>query len=90
MSKKDDEILEQYKDVTVADMNVDGMPWYRDSEEQKHDEEMDSLKLTKAEERAIVKGAYQALLPAFFIGLGVFCLAFLVLMLWFWIKIKFG
>ena len=47
-------------------------------------------KLTKAEERAIVKGAYQALLPAFFIGLGVFCLAFLVLMLWFWIKIKFG
>lgn len=90
MSKKDDEILEQYKDVTVADMNVDGMPWYRDSEEQKHDEEMNSLQLTKGEERAIIKGAYQALMPAFFIGLGVFCLAFLVLMLWFWIKIKFG
>ena len=88
--KKTDDILEEYKDVTVADMNVDGMPWYKDSEEQKHDEEMDSLKLTRAEEKAMIKGAYHALMPAFFIGLGVFCLAFLVLMCWFWIKTKTG
>ena len=92
MSKrsKTKDILEEYKDVTVADMNVDGMPWYRDSEQQKHDEDMESLQLTKAEEKAMIKGAYQALMPAFFIGLGVFTLAFLVLMCWFWIKNGIG
>ena len=89
MSKQsDNELLEQYRDVTVADMNVDGMPWYRDEEEQQEAEEFDSLQLTKEEEKAMIKGAYQALMPAFFIGLGVFCAAFGVLMLWFWLKTR--
>ena len=85
---KTDELLEEYKDVTVADMNVDGMPWYKDSEEEKKGDDLASVQLTKAEEKAMIKGAYQALMPAFFIGLGVFCLAFGVLMLWFWLKTR--
>ena len=89
-SSKTKDILEEYKDVTVADMNVDGMPWYRDAETKQQDQEMEDLQLTKAEARAMIKGAYQAMMPAFFIGLGVFCLAFLVLMCWFWIKTGIG
>ena len=85
--KETDELLEQYKDVTVADMNVDGMPGYRENKPEQG-EGLDAVKLTKAEEKAMIKGAYQALLPAFFIGLGVFCLAFGVLMLLFWLKLR--
>jgi hypothetical protein len=86
-SKENKELLEAYKDVTVADMNVDGMPGYRENKPEE-DEGLDTVKLSKAEERAMIKGAYQALMPAFFIGLGVFCLAFGVLMLLFWLKLR--
>ena len=34
--KKDD--LEEYKDITVADMNVEGMPWYRTKKQKKQDD----------------------------------------------------
>lgn len=85
--KETDALLEEYKDVTVADMNVEGMPGYREKKPEQG-EGLEAVKLTKAEERAMIKGAYQALMPAFFIGLGVFCLAFGVLMLLFWLKLR--
>lgn len=78
--KKHDE-LEEYKDVTVANMNVDGMPWYRSPEEQKDCENMRGVGLTKEERRAMIKGAYKAMLPAFLIGLAVFSAAFAVIIL---------
>lgn len=72
--KRDD--LDKYKDVTVANMNVEGMPWYRSPEEQKDCEDMKGVSLTKKECRAIIRGAFKAMLPAFLIGLGVFSAAF--------------
>ena len=85
--KKSDE-LEEYEDVTVADMNVEGMPWYKDPEEKKRADEMDDLRISRAERRAMVKGAYRALLPIFFIGLGIFCLAFGIMMLYFYLATR--
>ena len=70
---------------TVADMNVEGMPWYKAPEEAKRIQEMDNLNLSKSEKKAIIKGAYSALLPAFLIGLAVFSAAFGIIMLLFWL-----
>ena len=78
-------IGERDDDRTVADMNVEGMPWYKSPEEQKRQKEMDELNLSKGEKRAILKGAYAALLPAFLIGLAVFCAAFGIIMLLFYL-----
>ena len=74
---------EELDDRTVADMNVEGMPWYRDAETKKRDKERAELKVTQSERRAMMKGAFAAMLPAFFIGLGIFCLAFALIMLYF-------
>lgn len=84
--KTDD--LDEFRDVTVADMNVEGMRWYKNPEEKKRAEEIDSLKLSKSERRAMIKGAYAGLMPAFLIGLLVFCAAFglLMLLFYFWGK----
>lgn len=80
------DMLEAYKDVTVADMNVEGMRGYKTPEEKKRAEEMEALKLSKSEHRAMLKGAYAAMLPSFLIGLLVFCATFglLFLLLYFW------
>ena len=85
--QKNDE-LDEFRDVTVAEMNVEGMRWYKTPAEKKRAEEMDSLNLSKSERRAIIKGAYAALMPAFLIGLLVFCAAFglLMLLFYFWGK----
>ena len=77
--------LDAYKDVTVADMNVEGMPWYKSEEEKKQSDEMNGLGVTKSERRAMIKGAYRAMLPAFLIGLGVACVSFGLVMLYFWL-----
>ena len=80
--------LDEFRNVTVAEMNVEGMRWYKTPEEKKRAEEMDSLKLSKAERRAMIKGAYAGIMPAFLIGLLVFCAAFglLMLLFYFWGK----
>ena len=82
--KKDD--LEEYKDVTVADMNVEGMRWYKNEEELERSKEMDSLKINKSERRAMMKGAFAAMLPMFFIGLAIFCAAFGLLVLFLYLN----
>lgn len=80
--KKNDD-LDEYEDVTVAEMNVEGMPGYRDPETKRRQKEMRDLNLSPAERKAMIKGAFSAMLPAFLIGLGLFCLAFLLVMLYF-------
>ena len=62
--------------MTVADMNVEGMPWYKTPEEVRQAEEMDKLGLTKKESGAMIKGAFQAYLPVFLITLAVFAAAY--------------
>ncbi|MBO4216760.1 MAG: hypothetical protein J5940_02320 [Clostridia bacterium] len=80
--KKD---IDDYADYTVANMNVEGMPWYKSPESKKRDKEMNGLNLSKSERRAMIRGAFAAMLPAFLIGLAVFCAAFGLLMLYFYL-----
>ena len=65
----------------IANMNVDGMPWYRRSEGvswgNKQDSASDFSDLTKDETREIVKGAIKASL----LIAGVFILAMLLFIL---------
>ena len=80
--KKD---IDEYADYTVANMNVEGMPWYKSPESKKRAKEINSLNLSKSERRAMIKGAFAAMLPAFLIGLAIFCAAFGLLMLYFYL-----
>ena len=82
MKKKKKDELDEYKDVTVADMNVEGMPWYRSEEQKKADRERRELNLSAKEKRALIFGAYAALLPYFLIIIGVFCAVFGLIMLY--------
>jgi|GEM_PF-1794046 len=83
--EKEGEEPENYDDLTVADMNVEGMPWYKDKKSQQRAKDLEDLQITKSEEKAIIKGAYQAFFPAFFIGLAVFCASFGIIMFFFWL-----
>ena len=61
----------------VANMNVDGMPWYMRAERKKKQEENDFDDLTKEETRAIIGGAVKAGLlvgSVFFVAFGLFIL----------------
>ncbi len=46
-------------ETTVADMNVEGMPWYDPARKQGKE----VPKLTKEEQKALIKGAYKAMFP---------------------------
>ena len=78
---------EEYADDdgrTVADMNVEGMPWY-DKDKEKKDErrkKIEELKISRKERRAMVMGAYLAYLPMFLIAIAGFTIAMLVISLW--------
>lgn len=64
----------------IANMNVDGMPWYQRSqrfERNKREQASDFSDLTKEESREIVKGAMKAAL----LIAGVFILAMLLFIL---------
>ena len=60
---------------TIAEMNVDGMPWYLEKREKQPEQE--KLELTKEEGRAMMRGILKAVLLvtlAFGIGLTLFIL----------------
>ncbi len=79
MSKKEKkEKPELDMQTTVADMNVEGFSWY-DPARKKGKE---APQLTKKEQRALIRGAYKAMLPmlACMIAVGLFM--FLLAMLW--------
>ena len=66
---------------TVADMNVEGMPWYRPDRGKKVNEED---KPTRKEKRALIRAGYLAYLPHFLailFGFGITCL-----LLWLWLR----
>lgn len=56
--KKQDDLDMQ---TTVADMNVEGFSWY--DPKKKKGEKRSDVQLTKKEYRAMVRGAYRAMLP---------------------------
>ena len=61
----------------IANMNVDGMPWYVDAARKKQDRSGAELDLTKEETRAVIWGAVKA---GLLIG-GVFILGALIFIL---------
>lgn len=81
MSKKKKDDLEQYKDITVADMNVEGMPWYtkrpKDSDLSFGTSSAPEETLTPKETRRLIANA---LVAALLIG-GVFLLAIFLFLL---------
>lgn len=64
---------------TIANMNVEGMPWYKSEKEQKKRKELMSLNISRHERRAMIWGAFLAYLPIYLIIIGSFGLIFLVL-----------
>lgn len=86
--RKKTDSLDEYSDFTVANMNVEGMPGYISPEEKQRRNEINGLNISRAERRAMIKGAYRAMLPAFLIGLGVMCASFGLIMLYFWLVTK--
>lgn len=68
-------------ETTIADMNVDGMPWYK-PEKGNGDGDPDIPTLTKKERRAMVRGALLAALPMIGVILLVMALVYGLAYLW--------
>ncbi len=66
--------------TTVADMNVEGFSWY--DPKRKNGEKTSPTKLTKKEQRALIRGAYKAMLPMIACMVTVGALMFLLVYLW--------
>ncbi len=81
MAKKEKkEKTELDTQTTVADMNVEGFSWY-DPHKKKGKE---TPKLTKKEQRALIRGAYKAMLPMF--GCMILGFALMFFLAWLWLK----
>ncbi len=79
--KKDKNKVELDTETTVADMNVEGFSWYDPA---KKAGKKEVPKLTKKEQKALIRGAYKAMLPMFLcIALGF---GFMILLAWLWLK----
>lgn len=81
MSRKKKDDLEQYKDITVASMNVEGMPWY---DKRKPEDTVSSgvsgapeEKLTPKETRWLI---FHAVAASLFVG-GIFLFAIFLFLL---------
>lgn len=77
--------MKQFKDDgrTIADMNVEGMPWY--NPHKKNTASSEPLHLTRAEKRAMFMGIMSELIPLVLTIVVVFTLVFLALDL-FWLR----
>ncbi len=69
---------------TIANMNVDGMPWYNPNKEENDEKKkrMEELKITRKEKRAMILGAYLAYLPMFLTAIAAFVIVMLLIALW--------
>ena len=80
--KKNKKKAELDMHTTVANMNVEGFSWYDPS--LKDGEKKPTPKLTKEEQRALIKGAYKAMIPMLVcIGHGCLLMFFLAYL---WLK----
>ena len=82
MSKKKKEKRELDMETTVADMNVEGFSWY--DPKKKNGQKQDPVQLTKKEYRALVRGAYRAMLPI--IGCIIAGALLAILLAYIWLK----
>lgn len=81
MAKKKDDDLDL--ETTIVDMNVEGFSWY-DPSRKKSGGKRQSLDVTPKERRAMVRGAFLALLP--FIGCLVLAMSAAFLLVYLWLK----
>lgn len=75
----------QYDDdnnMTVAEMNVEGMRWYTSKKEQENRKNIEGINYSKNEKKAMIKGAFRAYLPIFLITVGAFSIVFGLIYLW--------
>lgn len=78
--KKREKIDDLDMETTVADMNVEGFSWYDPNKKAKNSGQ--PTKLTKKEERALMRGAFRAMLPMIVCILSGMLLMFLLVFLW--------
>ncbi len=64
--------------TTIADMNVEGFRWYDPQKK----EGKETPKLTKKEQRALIRGAYKAMVPMILCMVAAFGFIFLLAWLW--------
>ena len=76
--KKDKKVKFEDNGMTVSNMNVPGMPWYRSEEQEKEKKAMIELKVTRKERRAMIAAAFAAYLPVFLTIIGTFTILFLI------------
>ncbi len=77
--------MKQFEDDgrTIADMNVEGMPWYK--QHKRNTTPSEPLYLTRAEKRAMFMGIMSELVPLILVIVVVFTLVFLALDI-FWLR----
>jgi len=63
---------------TIADMNVEGMPWYDKNKEKRKKPE----RITFKEKMAVLWGAYRAYLPGLLIIATAMAAVYLLIMVW--------
>jgi len=81
-NRKNKNEKDEYADVTIANMNVEGFAWHKDEQETKRLTEYEQLGLTKKEKRAIIKAAYLNMLPTFLSALCGFTITIILIYLW--------
>lgn len=64
---------------TIADMNVEGMPWYINKKAKHNQRQVQRLDLSREERRAMFMGLVEAMVPIMLIGVGMFTAAYLFL-----------
>ena len=67
---------------TIADMNVEGLKWHVPEKQKRAKNELTELKITKAERRAMIKGALLAILPIALAYIGIFLAIFQIIHFW--------
>lgn len=78
MNRKDKEWEDDGR--TIAEMNVDGMPWYNPNITDKNKTDKDNP--TRAERKAIIKAGFLATLPFFLATVCAFVALMLLMTLW--------
>ncbi len=82
MAKKEKKRDTLDTETTIADMNVEGFRWYNPS--LKKGKKKAAADLNKKEQRALIRGAYRAMLPMIIcIGVGFLAMMFLA---WLWLR----
>ena len=86
MSKKNENKPELDMETTIVDMNVEGFSWYDPKKKNapKTEPKTEPVQLTKKEYRALIRGAYRAMLPI--IGCILAGALFVILLAYIWLQ----